>query len=577
MSIIHIRHIEKFLENTFSPHIDLSDVGGHSRKNTHLLLSRCLVAYSIQLLSHISIEEACSSVTDGTNDNGIDAVFIDESCSRLYVAQSKWITKGVGEPDLGAVKKFTDGIIDLINLRFDRFNNKVRKNEAIIQRALEDPAFKLSVILSHTGMEGPAQPILNELEDLISSLNDANEVVELHILKQPELHRGLKIHVHGEPVNIDVTITAWGKVTNPHPAWYGQVAGQQVAQWWNDYHDRLFSKNLRGLLSETDINTDIRNTLLDSPELFWYFNNGITLVANSVERPLAHAGKTDVVTLHCTNVSVVNGAQTVGTIGRYAANPSAIIDNVTVPIRVIDLGETGEIFGRQITRSNNRQNRIESRDFIALDDEQKRLQEELAAEGVSYQLLRSGEFISSDNAFDVVESTTALACATGDGVLAVQLKREIGRLWDDLGKAPYRKIFNPSITGLYVWRCVRTQRIIDDSIGILMKSSSLTPELKGVLVHGNRIISALVFSEINVKRFDNPDYEIDADIKMQDIQNNVLSYAESLSNSIEQNFSKMALPILFKNSKKCSELISASKGEAVTSQRQMALDFSDLE
>lgn len=571
MSIIHVRQIKRYLEKEFIPLIDMSDMGGN--KNENMLLSRSTAAYALTLLSHISNEEAVLSITDGSKDNGIDAIYVDVNNARLYVVQSKWIESGKSEPDRASIKKFCGGVVDLINLKFDRFNEKIKSRQQIITNALEDPSFKMSIVLTYTSVDGPDNDNLNDLEDLISSLNDANEVVELNILKQSQLHRGLTINVYGEPINLDVTMTCWGKKADPHPAWYGQVSGNQISEWWSDNHDRLFSRNIRGLLNETDINLDIRNTLLESPDLFWYYNNGITLVAKEVKRPLAHASKHEIVTLNCLDISVVNGAQTVGSIGRFFENPLYETEDITVHVRIIDLGEDGSKFGTKITRSNNRQNRIENRDFVALDDEQQRIQNELSADGISYQLLRSGNFQSTETAFDIVEATIALVCSMGDGTLVVQLKREISRLWDDLTKVPYKKIFNPSISGFYVWRCVRTQRLIDDSINTLIKSSTAPPELRGVLVHGNRILAALIFDQLNSKRFADPDYDFESTLDSKRVLELIINSAKKLNEGIDQHYPKSPLPTLFKNSKKCKDLLHSCHSDTKIALQQLSFDF----
>ncbi len=573
MSIIHVRQIEKFLLKEFAEKIDMSDADGYQNKHSHLFLSRALGAYAVHLLAHVAIDDAASCVVDGSNDNGIDAIHIDESNNRLYVVQAKWIASGKGEPDLGSIKKFTDGIVDLINLKFDRFNEKIAQQQSKVMRALEDPSFRMSVVLVHTGVDGPAPHAMRDLNDLIESLNDANEVVELDVIKQTHLHRGLMANVHGEPISIDITMSSWGKKSEPYSAWYGQVSAKQIAEWWNIHHDRLFSKNLRGVLAETDINSEIRNSLLESPELFWYFNNGITLVAEKIEKALAHSGTNEFAALSCTDVSVVNGAQTVGTIGRYSTNPLSNLDQVTVPVRVISIGDSESEFGKRITRSNNRQNRIESRDFVALDEEQIRIQEELAADGLSYQLLRVGEFVPAETAFDVVEVTVALACATADGGLAVQLKREISKLWEDLERAPYKRLFNPSVSGLYVWRCVRTQRLIDTALNELASSKNSLPQLQGVIVHGNRIISALVFSELQSRKFSNPGFGFEKSVSPDAVKQHCVGFANRLSSGIEENYSSVPLPTLFKNAKKCQELIALCQDEDSHALRQMALDF----
>src|SRR5437763_8643185 len=84
---------------------------------------------------------------------------------------------------------------------------------------------------------------------------------------------------------------------------------------------------------------------------------------------------------------------------------------VLVPVRIIVRGEDAG-FGEEVTKTNNRQNRIENRDFVALDPEQSRLRSELAIDGIDYQLVRSESVTRTSNSFDLVEAITALACAS---------------------------------------------------------------------------------------------------------------------------------------------------------------------
>lgn len=57
--------------------------------------------------------------------------------------------------------------------------------------------------------------------------------------------------------------------------------------------------------------------------------------------------------------------------------------------------------------------------------------------------------------------TTALACASGDPTLAVQVKPGVSRLFSDLKKAPYKTIFNSSISGARAFNATLVQREID--------------------------------------------------------------------------------------------------------------------
>jgi hypothetical protein len=153
MSIIHVNQIKNHILKLFSALIDLSDLNNQKPEMMeNFQLTRALGAYAIHYLSGASLENAANSITDGGDDNGIDAIFFDEANKCLYLVQSKWIKNGSGEPENGDIKKFVIGVRDLVNLRFDRFNNKVRNKKSLITAALYDSSTRYEVVLVHTGL-----------------------------------------------------------------------------------------------------------------------------------------------------------------------------------------------------------------------------------------------------------------------------------------------------------------------------------------------------------------------------------------------------------------------------------------
>jgi hypothetical protein len=69
----------------------------------------------------------------------------------------------------------------------------------------------------------------------------------------------------------------------------------------------------------------------------------------------------------------------------------------------------------------------------------------LALEGITDSYIRSDEKSSpSDDTCDLEEATIALACANDDATLAVQAKREIGKLWEDKCRDNKQVIVEPA-------------------------------------------------------------------------------------------------------------------------------------
>lgn len=553
MSIIHINQIRKRLDSLFKTLIDMSDQKHGTKTYEDMLLSRSLAAYAIHHLAGCEALDAAESVIDGTNDNGIDAIYFDESETKLYVVQAKWIYDGRGEPDNASVKKFIAGIHDLLSLNLDRFNKKVIDRQDEIGNILGNAGLQIIAILVHTGNAETSTHSLRDFDDLLKDVNDASEILSWIPLNQALLHKSLTEDLNS-PITADIAIHYWGKVQEPRYAIYGQVAAADLAKVWLDYKDRVLAKNLRGALGDTDVNTEIRSSLEKNPELFWYFNNGVTATATHVEKLPLGGGKHELGYFHCEGMHIVNGAQTVSTIGRFLErNPSADLSNCFVQFRVVSLEDGGEEFGDEVTKTNNRQNKIEARDFVSQDPEQKRIRTELLIDDVHYQIMRSDDLPRGGNVFDLQDSTTAIACASGDIALVVTLKSQIGKLWEDTSKRPYISLFNPSVSGLYVWRCIQTQRMIDIEID-RQRPRFRKPRESKILTYGNRLISALIFTKIPVSKFDDPKFDFEKEVAEDAVASLVGLTTPMVVLHVQRFFSNSMIPTFFKNQTKCREV-----------------------
>ena len=167
-------------------------------------------------------------------------------------------------------------------------------------------------------------------------------------------------------------------IREPFSAYYGLVSATEVADWWTRYYPKIFMPNIRSFLGETEINQSIVETLLSEPEKFWYFNNGITALCSKIRKKPLGGNTHETGVFECLDVSVVNGAQTVGAIATANAKLPDQVAKAAVLIRFISLESCPEDFAIRVTRTTNTQNRIDSRDFVSLDTEnQERIRTEL--------------------------------------------------------------------------------------------------------------------------------------------------------------------------------------------------------
>jgi hypothetical protein len=560
MSILHINQISSKIQDLFKSQLDLSDIGTNDNQKDDKIITRCLAAYAIFNSLEITEQQAAQSVVDGGDDNGIDAIFYSPTNKKMVIVQSKWSKDGSGEPDSAGVAKFCTGVRDLFNLKFDRFNEKIKKRQNEIELALGeyDTRYELIFIDTCTSLN-LAIHSTRHIEDLLNEMNNIGDVnaenlVSFYRLNQSKVHSSLAQSAGNAAIDIELGLTNWGVVSDPFKAYYGMVSGNEIVQWWKNYNVRLFEKNIRQVLGSTDVNEEIEKTLQTRPELFWYFNNGITIIADNISKSLVGGGTRDLGSFKLTNIAIVNGAQTVSTIGKYGvSNSSTNFDNVKVGIRLIQLSETPENFDKEITKCNNRQNRIENRDFVSQDPEQIRIKTELMIDGIDYNIMRSESFQYSDKSFELIEATASLACASGKTSLAVQAKGGIGKYFEDLNKGIYKEIFNASVSGYYVYNAVRTIRKIE---AIIRKKINLLGTYSGrqygLLVHGNRMIALKTINELNLQaQLQKIEFIIDdlmLEAKVEDVILRMTLY-------IDTTYPDSILGTLFKNLSKCSDII----------------------
>lgn len=330
----------------------------------------------------------------------------------VYIAQSKWSTMGTGSPALGDVQKFLKGFEDLINAEFDRFNDKVRAKQTDLEQALADPGVQFVLVFAHSGQQPLSEPARHAIENVLKDVNDPIETASFTMLSQAELHTFLAHSAHGKAPDLTVTLHDWGSTQEPYAAFYGQVEASAVAEWYKKYNVRLFAKNLRQFLGRgSDVNDSLIDTLVNDLGRFWYFNNGITVLCEKVEKTPYGGTSKKTGRFEFRGASVVNGAQTVGCIGQAAQDHPDAIADARVPARFISLEGCPPDFAGEVTRATNTQNRVERRDFVALDPQQDRLATELAIDQKRYAIKSGEKPPPPESGCTIIEATIALACA----------------------------------------------------------------------------------------------------------------------------------------------------------------------
>jgi len=401
------------------------------------------------------------------------------------------------------------------------------------------------------------------IEDLLSEMNNvgdenAEKILSFERLNQSSVHRSLALSAGTDPIDIELGLTNWGSISDPYKAYYGMVSAKEIFDWWSKYNVKLFEKNIRQVLGKTEVNEEIRKTLQDSPELFWYFNNGITLIADKIDKSAVGGGAREIGAFKLTKIAIVNGAQTVSSIGKFGETAGANhLENVKVSIRIIQTSGAVENFDKEVTRTNNRQNRIENRDFVSQDPEQLRIRTELSIDEIDYSIMRSETFKNTEKSFDLTEATVSLACTSGKTALAVQAKGGIGKFYENLDKGIYKELFNPSVSSYYVFNSVKVIRKIDSILNErIIKLKQRSGRDYGVLIHGNRIISLITVKKLGLKQeLSKADFTLD-ETKLQSAVNETI---DKVTEQLNKKYPESILGTLFKNGTKCADIVNSIK------------------
>ncbi|KQM35391.1 hypothetical protein ASF03_04005 [Rhizobium sp. Leaf68] len=545
MSKLHVTQIAGYLQKNLEGKIDLSDYDHHKdqAERERAFLTRALATLAVSQLSDRPTTDFVEKVTDGSNDGGIDLIHFNEKDKTLYLVQTKWHEDGNGSIAQGDMLKFIAGVKKIIDLRLDGFNQRVRNRTTDIKNAVYDANAKIVLVVAHTGADHLSDVVRGDIENYIEQQNDTSEIMSLEVMNQAALHKAVSAGLAGNPINVDIQLLNWGQLRDPHKAVYGRVFAADVANWYQNNGPKLFEKNLRQFLPASTVNQDLVDTLLQNPDEFWYFNNGITAVARSVDKKLLGGNQTDTGIWECKGFSVVNGAQTVGSIHAAHASNAEIMGNATVSVRIIEIVEDDDVFGLKVTRNTNTQNSVEKRDFVALDPEQERIRQELRFDGIDYAYKSGAAKGDPEKHFDLTEATIALACSFNDVTLAVQAKREISRLWDDIQKPPYKALFNNAISGPQIWQLVQILRDVERELVRLVSSLEGRESLIGI--HGNRFIEWVTFKKLGVTKH----------AKYEDTSANIVKAVSdalvAVIDEVQAKYADSYPASLFKNQTKC--------------------------
>ncbi|MGW9478318.1 AIPR family protein [Saccharomonospora azurea] len=504
---MQVRQVERALRSVYvdAGLLDAGDLEGKPDEyRDPRLLSRALAAQAVRIVTGFSPREAAATVIDGVNDQGIDALaVVDGADPHVYLVQAKWSRKGKASSDRNAVMELLAGLRLIDEEDFAAFNPRGRQLAELAKTVMANgpvPVTQVVVLMRADDVtDGFRQALLQGEREF----NRHGDVLDHRIILSAEIWASVRQDLMPPSVTLTADLFPWFSISNPYESYEGVVDAGQVAEW-ADYGSNLFNLNIRNPLGRTPINNELIATLTEEPANFWYFNNGVTILCESVERThqSLRVPHTRPITLTLRNASVVNGAQTVRSVAEAVANCEDSA-SAQVGVRIIATGKSAE-FSKRTTRATNRQNKVDARDFIALDPVQAAIIEDMRAElGLEYSVRRAELEPPPETGCSVVEAACALACAHTDAQYAARIATTFDSLWERGAGGIYDVLFRPQPGSYLLWNAVQVLRAVRQNLHALR--SRYQGRGSALIEHGVYLLTHLVFRRLDVDAIDEPD------------------------------------------------------------------------
>ncbi|WP_433179901.1 AIPR family protein [Actinoallomurus sp. CA-150999] len=524
------------IKREFEGLIPLDDVPNNdARSREQNLLSRGLAALVARSLTGCDTETAASFVVDGFNDYGIDAVAIMDGAPRIWLIQSKWSDKGTAAVGEGEALKMVNGFKRISHKQYDRLSDKYRRLADRINMTLDHPRAQVTLLVAVMGEAKLSQHVQYVFEDAKREHNWLGDDLPLDygVVGAREAWQMVRSEA-ADAVELRVPMTQWHRMPDPYEAFEGSVSAAEVAQWYQEHGGRLFAQNIRQWLGFTSVNSQIVRTLLERPEAFWYFNNGITILCDGIDAiPFNRADPRSPMTLTLSNASVVNGAQTVTSCHEALSHSPAAGVGAQVSVKIISMKTGPEGFAAAITKANNTQNHVEQRDFVALDPVQAEIRDDFQLTLEMTYVFRRGEMDPPrEVGCSIVEAGMSLLCAHRDPALSVKAKADPDELWRPEGGI-YPRLFRRPPGAAEIWRTVQLHRVIREALHETRRSR--LSRAASVTEHGDLLLAHVIFQHVGLSRIDDGPTEW-ADF-LKEVPELVASVVDLLTHHIDTQYS----------------------------------------
>ena len=374
----------------------LRQLNATDQVDDHKLRSAAFAALCMQTLTGIDEASAIESVTDGSQDAGIDALHIGDVNDGEFVVtvvQAKYSRSLDGRAGFPA--NSISRVINSVRLLFDPhgvsqpvLNSTLSSKLADIHSLIMDGNIpEVRVLLSNNGQKwesnGEAEIAAARLPPNQVSFTHVNHESLVELFKRRRSN-DVRLRLAGKGLVDDLDFRR---------VMVGRLPVSQVKALFDTHGDTLLDRNVRRYLGMRDnrVNVGIHTTLANERERenFFFFNNGITAVCSKFSHNALQATDWDV---SISGFEIVNGGQTSKTIQRTLSEaPNQDYSKAFVLFRLYEIGSEDDGLTNSITFATNSQSPVDFTDLRSNDPYQEKLAVALQDLGYEYKRKRDDQ------------------------------------------------------------------------------------------------------------------------------------------------------------------------------------------
>jgi hypothetical protein len=373
----------------FEYELDESDEG--KRKSKAFLL------YGVASYFGLSFSEALTYLTDGGNDGGFDAAYLDEDTdSQLSVIlfQSKY-TRDLSKEShfpANAIEKAINTVKTIFDPAKDLQLNSLSKAVADQIKAYIYDGYIPSV--KFVCMSNGIRWNVDGDNHIKNEFKNSNQV-EFEFFNHKDM-----IKNSGTESKISYTLPLSGKALKEDYNYKSVILGKakvfELYKLMDEKGNDLLNKNVRNFLGSNKVNDGIKASLLsdEGRPNFFFLNNGITMVCS---KSSANFLQSENWLVQLDNLQIINGGQTCKTIHQtISENRNIDFEDAEVLVRIYEVSGDDDVV-QDIAYATNSQNPVDFKDLKSNDEKQKLLEKGAALLKYSYKRKRDNSVSNSTN------------------------------------------------------------------------------------------------------------------------------------------------------------------------------------